>query len=229
MAIGNYYPIDLSISDNDLFLGTNGNRNNTVNYTAQAIADYLNTNAKVSIGGQLSFKFDTVPGVAKTISFNGGGGDNTPFSSITELVVSAIDLSGANVTVFLDYLKGTDILLVQQNQPNAFGHYTVTNYVGTGAPDFYTLYLQYIGGNASILENKYYDIVSFNLSNDKTYVYTQSVPSTVWTIQHNLDKFPSVSVVNINNILMYGEVTYIDTNNLTITFSAGFSGKAYMN
>ncbi len=127
MAIGNYYPIDLAISDNDLFLGTNGNRNNTVNYTAQAIADYLNTNAKVSIGGQLSFKFDTVPGVAKTISFNGGGGDNTPFSSITELVVSAIDLSGANVTVFLDYLKGTDILLAQQNQPNAFGHYTVTN------------------------------------------------------------------------------------------------------
>lgn len=229
MAIGNYYPIDLSISDNDLFLGTNGNRNNTVNYTAQAIADYLNTNAKVSIGGQLSFKFDTVPGVAKTISFSSGGGDNTPFSSITELVVSATDLSGANVTVFLDYLKGTEILLAQQNQPNAFGHYNVINYVGTGAPDFYTLYLQYIGGNASILENKYYDLVQFNLSNDKTYVFTQGAPATVWTIQHNLNKFPSVSVVNINNVLMYGEVTYIDANNLTITFSAGFSGKAYMN
>ena len=45
MAIGNYYPVDLAISDNDLFLGTNSNRNNTVNYTAQAVVDYLNTNA----------------------------------------------------------------------------------------------------------------------------------------------------------------------------------------
>lgn len=64
---------------------------------------------------------------------------------------------------------------------------------------------------------------------DKTYIYVQSVPSVLWNIQHNLGKFPSVSVVNINNVLLYGEVTYIDSNNLTIAFSAGFSGKAYLN
>jgi hypothetical protein len=64
---------------------------------------------------------------------------------------------------------------------------------------------------------------------DKTYIYVQSIPSVLWNINHNLDKFPSVSVVNINNVLLYGEVTYIDSNNLTIAFSAGFSGKAYMN
>jgi hypothetical protein len=64
---------------------------------------------------------------------------------------------------------------------------------------------------------------------DKTYIYVQAVPSTTWNINHNLGKFPSVSVVNINNVLLYGEVTYVDSNNLTIAFSAGFSGKAYMN
>jgi hypothetical protein len=64
---------------------------------------------------------------------------------------------------------------------------------------------------------------------DKTYVYVQSVPSVLWNINHNLNKFPSVSVVNINNVLLYGEVTYVDSNNITIAFSAGFSGKAYMN
>lgn len=64
---------------------------------------------------------------------------------------------------------------------------------------------------------------------DKTYVYVQAVPSVLWNINHNLNKFPSVSVVNINNVLLYGEVTYIDSNNIAIAFSAGFSGKAYMN
>jgi len=62
-----------------------------------------------------------------------------------------------------------------------------------------------------------------------TFVYTQNTPAVTWTIQHNLNRFPSVSVVNINNLLVYGQVTYIDANNLIIEFSAGFSGKAYMN
>jgi len=164
MAIGNYYPVDLAISDNDLFLGTNSNRNNTVNYTAQAVANYLNTNAKISIGGQLSFKFDTVPGVAKTISFSAGGGDNTPFSSITQLVVSSTDASGVDITIFLSYLNGSEILLSQQNQPNNFGHYKITGYTPVAAPYFYTLQLQYIGGNGNIMENKYYDIGPFTIS-----------------------------------------------------------------
>lgn len=64
---------------------------------------------------------------------------------------------------------------------------------------------------------------------DQTYVFVQSVPSTIWTITHNLNKYPSVSVVNINNVTMYGEITYLSPNQLQIEFSAGFSGKAYMN
>jgi hypothetical protein len=64
---------------------------------------------------------------------------------------------------------------------------------------------------------------------DQTYVFVQSVPATTWTITHNLNKYPSVSVVNINNVVMYGDVTYLNTNQLQIEFSAGFSGKAYMN
>jgi hypothetical protein len=229
MAIGNYYPVSPTIVDDDLLLGTKAGSNNTVNYTAQTLANYLNINSKVSIAGQLTFKFVTLPNIAKTIAFNGGGGDNTPFSNITQLIVSAIDASGANITIFLDYLKGTEILLAEQNTPNVFGHYNVVGYTVTGNPNFYTLDLQYIGGNGSITKDTYYDLVQFTLSNDKTYVFIQNTPSLVWNIQHNLNKFPSVSVVNINNVLLYGEVTYVDLNNLIIEFSAGFSGKAYMN
>jgi len=64
---------------------------------------------------------------------------------------------------------------------------------------------------------------------DKTFVFIQLVPSASWSIEHDLDKFPSVSVVNNNNIIMYGDTEYIDDNNIIITFSGGFSGKAYLN
>ena len=77
-----------------------------------------------------------------------------------------------------------------------------------------------------------YDVANFSiakLGTDKTFVFTQATPSAVWTINHGLNKFPSVTSVNNNNIQAYGAIEYIDKNNLTITFSGGFSGKAYMN
>ena len=60
MAISNAYPKGAPVEDFDLFVGTKAFNNRTVNYTSQGIADYLNINDKVSIGGQLSFKFTIV-------------------------------------------------------------------------------------------------------------------------------------------------------------------------
>lgn len=65
--------------------------------------------------------------------------------------------------------------------------------------------------------------------NDKNYVHNQIVASNSWEIQHNLDKYPSVSIVDSGNNLVIGEIKYIDSNNIIITFTAVFSGKAYFN
>jgi hypothetical protein len=164
MAIGNYYPVSGTVVDQDLFLGTKAGNNNTVNYTAQTVANYLNTNSKIAIGGQISFRFDISPNIPKTISFSGGGGSGTPFASITQLIVSGIDLSSTDITIFLNYLNGSEILLAQQNQPNLFGNYKITGYTQIGTSNFYTLDLQFIGGNGTITENTYYNISSFVLS-----------------------------------------------------------------
>jgi len=65
--------------------------------------------------------------------------------------------------------------------------------------------------------------------NSFTYVHTQSVPSTEWTINHNLGKNPSVTIVDSAETVVRGSVVYIDTNTLVVSFSAGFAGKAYLN
>ena len=64
---------------------------------------------------------------------------------------------------------------------------------------------------------------------DKTYVYTQGSASTSWLIYHNMGKFPSVTVIDSANSIVFGEVTYIDENTLEINFSGAFSGKAFLN
>ena len=73
------------------------------------------------------------------------------------------------------------------------------------------------------------DFEVVNIPTDANFIFNQSIPSTTWTITHNLGKFCSVEVVSASHIIKYGNVTYINSNSLTITFSAPFSGKAYLN
>jgi len=58
-----------------------------------------------------------------------------------------------------------------------------------------------------------------------------NVAPFIITINHTgaQGSFPSVTVVDGNNIVVIGEVTYITTTQLTLTFTATFSGTAYLN
>ena len=67
------------------------------------------------------------------------------------------------------------------------------------------------------------------IDTDKRFVYNQNTTSLSWSIQHDLNKFPSVTVVDSAGTVVIGEINYIDANNLTLTFSAAFSGVAYLN
>lgn len=64
---------------------------------------------------------------------------------------------------------------------------------------------------------------------DKTYVFIQAVASDTWEIKHNLYKYPSVSIVDSGGNVIYGDVEYIDLNNIKCSFTSAFSGKAYLN
>jgi len=163
MPISNSYPKGVPVENQDLFVGTKATSNRTVNYSAQGVADYLNINSKVAIGGQMSFQFTVVPNILKTIAFEGGLGDGTAFSAITKLIVSAIDLSNENITIFLNYLNNSQVLLSRQNRLNFFGHYKIIGYGQIGTSEFYELNLEFIGGNGFIKDRQYYDLISFSL------------------------------------------------------------------
>jgi len=61
------------------------------------------------------------------------------------------------------------------------------------------------------------------------YIHVQSVASSTWTIDHPLEKFPSVTVVDSAENTVYGDVRYISKTQIEVTFSAAYGGKAYLN
>jgi hypothetical protein len=64
---------------------------------------------------------------------------------------------------------------------------------------------------------------------DSHYTHKQNAVASEWTINHNLNKYPSVSVVNSADVVVYGEVTYVSKNQVRLNFSGAFSGKAFFN
>lgn len=69
---------------------------------------------------------------------------------------------------------------------------------------------------------------------DITYTHNQSSTSDTWVITHNLNRFPSVTVVDSGGTIVQGTVVYNSNKQLTITFFAAtnalaFQGKAYLN
>lgn len=76
---------------------------------------------------------------------------------------------------------------------------------------------------------EYVDSKLENLDADKHYQTSINVPSKAWSIEHQLNKYPAVTVINNDNREVIGDIEYIDLNNIKITFSAEFSGKIICN
>lgn len=77
------------------------------------------------------------------------------------------------------------------------------------------------------------NLVTLNASSGQTvltrrYVHTQPFVSSAWVINHNLNGKPSVTVVDSADTVVIGEVTYNSNSQVTVTFTAPFSGYAYL-
>ena len=201
MAIISSYPYDILIQDEDAWIGTDSHSRQTKQYTAQAISNYLNINGKVSVGGQIVYQFVTTPlDATGTFAFAAGGGDGTGFSAITSVKISVTEKSGQNVVPYVNYLVGDEILISAQDKVSEFGHYKVTSYtVDSTNNQFYTLGLEYIGGNGNIYVNKYYDIVNF------TKPGAQSVTSVTGGTGITMSGTATQPVVNVD---------YVGTDNI---------------
>ena len=62
-----------------------------------------------------------------------------------------------------------------------------------------------------------------------SYVHYQSSAASVWTVTHNLGYFVGgISVIDSAETIVVGDITHININSFTVSFSTAFSGKVYV-
>lgn len=67
------------------------------------------------------------------------------------------------------------------------------------------------------------------LRQQQGYTHVQSAASSTWTINHNLGRYPSVTIVDSAGSAVLGSVAYLSTNLIEVTFTSQFVGKAFLN
>ena len=239
MARLSTYGIDAKPELQDKVIGTDtspGANLRTKNYSLQEIVDLFNQGNSLGVADQTIYRFQSDISQGRetgTISFIAGGGVGNPFAATTTLLISKTAAGGGNIADFLALFNGKDIILAETKNINNFGRYKISS-ISDYVPDttFLEITLDVTASNGVFAIDGYYIFSEFqnpSTSGDSSFAYTQAVPETTWNIQHDLGKFPSITVIDTANTVVTGQYTYIDNNNVTLTFSAAFAGKAYLN
>jgi hypothetical protein len=72
-------------------------------------------------------------------------------------------------------------------------------------------------------------LVSGDRERIEGYSHYQPVVSNRWVIVHNMNKYPSVTIVDSGSNVMIGDVSYTSRNEVIVSFTAAFAGTAHLN
>ena len=230
MAKISTYNLDTTVSKNDKVIGTDSGGNATKNFKLEDLAGFLNTSSLINVNGQLVYQFknSNTPESGKFTKTGGGVGT---FASQTSFEFSHVNTNEQNIQTYLNYFEDLRIMLTQTDNQNNFALYSVDTITDSGS-DYSTLAVTFIEGNGSLVDDKFY-AMSFSPKGqtDKNFVSSNIAFSAnvAETVNHNLNKFPSVTTVDSAGSHVLGDVQHINENSFTITFTSSFTGKVYVN
>ena len=235
MARISTYTKDTSISSGDKLLGSDSS-GDTRNFVIGDVTKFIAETGTAGSSSSFTYKYNNAAPSGGEAKFTISSGST--FANITSVKVNKYNYNETVNAVddALALLSGTSIIIYEIDNKNNFGVYKVDSFSQDSNSSFYNIALSKVTSNGSVVNNKIYGIDIFPESGgDKTYAHHQNSASASWVINHNLAKFPSVSIKfsssdNVyTNVGAFAGVVYTDENNLTINLAAAESGYAYLN
>lgn len=232
MARLNTYTTDTDVAGNDKVLGTDIS-GATKNYPLKKIGEYFANKSVITSEGELSFRH--IVGLSDRLKGDFWVGDSNSVVQLTD--VSSFTISkhmldnSLDVSHMLSTIIASKFVIVEVGNPNVRGEYFVTSsYDYEDDNNFIVVDVTAVNTNGSLTDEAYYVFSNTTTAGaDKKYTHTQSSAAATWTITHNLDKQPAVSVVDSTENVIICEVEYTSLNQVELRFSTPYSGKAYFN
>ena len=158
------YSKDVNVTGNDRWIGSDAqNQNRTKNFTPDNVATYFNENQVIDLGVELRYFYDTLDPLQErvfgSITFETEIGPQVNFSAISTFILSKYTMGHTDVSQFLDFLIGSNVLLSRSNNINMFGYYKIDNiepYLPD--PNFFVVTLTFDAGNGYMKEDEDYFI-----------------------------------------------------------------------
>jgi len=236
MSRAKLYPNDQNITGGDRLIGTDISGNATKNYQIEEIAKYLaksSTADSTALGFQYNYagKYNNNSLLSGDFRYqvNPTAPQQFGWANITGLAFSRFTTNGADIAPIVNLYENQIIKItdIGNADPSNYGTYQISNI--SALTNAYLFSLTHKGSYGDPSTSVITFAATGTVTADRFFTFVQASASATWTIEHNLEKFPSVTVIDSANNVVYGNTTYIDENNLTINFSAPFSGKAYLN
>lgn len=135
--------------------------------------------------------------------------------------------------LFKSFMENNTPLVIDREIDNYYKHKLVQYFISFGDLPIPghddTLYITKSDNSMYIWDST---SSSYILLNDREalpqFIYEQIIPSSIWVITHTLDKFANTTVVDINNEIIYANIKYDSTSQITIQFNIPTSGKAFL-
>jgi len=160
---------------------------------------------------------------------------NFNIGEIAKFIIDSTDGTNLNVPLFFDVVNpGTglnqttlvDSIMTQDVNPAGTTLTIAGNIVVTGT---YTDSAGSVGTANQVLSSTVTGTAWAAVSSSTEVIPFNNVALVTANHTGNLGIWPSVTVVNQNNLVIFGEVSYITNTQLTITFTVAQTGNVYLN
>ncbi len=232
MARIKLYPNDTAITGGDKLVGTDvAGDNITKNFQIEDLAQYFEQtgNALFQYNFAGTYGNQTIDSGDYRYQVDPTAPTIYGWANITGIAISRYNRNGEDVTPMVSLLVNQIIKItdIATSESLGYGLYQVTSNTTLSSGGAFLLTLKFKGGS-STTANGVISIAPFGTEGYE-YTFTQSAAASTWTINHNLDRFPSVTTVDSAGSIINGAITYTDSNTITVVFTSATSGKAYLN
>lgn len=175
-----------------------------------------------------------------------------PPRTATELITSCYDLFDTNHLQTLQaLLPGDRIYLLVPDNPDSWHIYEVMDLPVDQGLDTYSIPVSTYGGSSPTTAptEPISVLTAFQFmprpgpkgdqgdpgppgpsgsAGGSSYIHNQVAVSDVWVVMHNLGRYPSVTVVDSGESVIFPDIHYDSNNQVTIVFGSPTSGKVYL-